>query len=809
MNKALLGAAVVFVCAAATVAAAAAGDVHPNITNSSITYAQGGSAGSAARNSNDNSKNTGKSTVMIGATATTAIIVFSAAFGFAFAMYWWYVVSEIRITPGKDQGVRNVHLTDEVMRNVYVISKRVSEGATAFLLSEYRYMGLFMAAFGSLIFFLLGVALSSPQDGGVPAAAPWVNAGLSLFAFFTGALTSVGAGWIGMRIAVYTNARTAVMATEGCDEGDQSRGYAMAFQTAFRGGITMGFALTSVGLFSLFATVKVAQAYFGELPENMPELYECVAAFGLGGSAVACFGRVGGGIYTKAADVGADLVGKVEKNIPEDDARNPGVIADCIGDNVGDIAGMGSDLFGSFGEASCAALVIASGSAELTGSFTSMMYPLLITAAGILVCIGTALIVATNSGVQRAEDIEPTLKRQLLLSTICATIVLVFLTDIALPNEFTIGTTASTKWRALVCVLCGLWSGLIIGYTTEYFTSNAYRPVQEIAEACETGAATNIIYGLSLGYISVLPPIVAMAITIYTSYRMADLYGYALAALGILSTMSIALTIDAYGPISDNAGGIAEMAHMGHEIREITDALDAAGNTTAAIGKGFAIGSAAFVALALYGAYLSRVGIPSVNMLDARVMPGLLFGAMLPYWFSSLTMKAVGTAAMDMVSEIRRQFQDPAVAEGTKEPDYQSCVAIATEAALQQMVAPACLVMLTPILIGVLFGRYTLAGLLPGAIVSGVQVAISASNTGGAWDNAKKYIEKGGLRDKNKGKGSPQHAAAVIGDTVGDPLKDTSGPALNILIKLMAIISVVFSPVFQSKLGGILMNLIE
>ena len=741
--------------------------------------------------------------------ATSAVIVVASALGFAFAMYWWYVASEINIEPGKDRRNRNEHLTDEIMQSVYAISVRVSEGATSFLLAEYRYMLLFMGAFGTLLYFLLGISLSSPQGGEAPAAAPWTNAMLSLVSFVIGAGTSVAAGWVGMRIAVYSNSRTALMATEGAAEGDPSQGFAAGFQTAFRGGITMGFALTSMGLFSLFITVKVVQSYFGTSQEAARELYECVAAFGLGGSAVACFGRVGGGIFTKAADVGSDLVGKLEKNIPEDDARNPGVIADCIGDNVGDIAGMGSDLFGSFGEASCAAFVIAAGSAELSASFTSMMYPLLITAAGIIVCMGTAMVAATNSGVRSTEDIEPCLKRQLLISTIAATIVLIAVTDFALPETFSIGTTATTKWRALICVLSGLWSGLFIGYTTEYYTSNTYRPVQEIAESCETGAATNIIYGLALGYLSVLPPVVAMSITIYTSYKMANLYGFALAALGILSTMAIALTIDAYGPISDNAGGFAEMAHMGPEIREVTDALDAAGNTTAAIGKGFAIASAAFVSLALYGAFVSRVQIPVVNILDQRVLPGLLFGAMLPYWFSAMTMKSVGLAAMDMVNEIRRQFQDPKIADGTKEPDYAACVSIATEAALQQMIAPGCLVLFSPILVGILFGKYTLAGLLPGALVSGVQMAISSSNTGGAWDNAKKYIERGGLKDKNKGKGSPQHAAAVIGDTVGDPLKDTSGPALNILIKLMAIISLVFAPVFQSKLGGVIMNMIE
>lgn len=768
-----------------------------------------GVAFAAAPGDNKPAASVTNNTPALSESSASYFIVISSAAGFAFAMYWWYVTSEITIEPGKDRRHRNDHLTDEIMRNVYIISQRVSEGANAFLFAEYKYMGIFLVCFGALIYFLLGVSLSSPQGAHKAADAPWTNAGLSLVSFFAGALTSVGAGYIGMHIAVYTNSRTAVMATEGAAEGDQSQGFQAGFQTAFRGGITMGFALTSMGLFSLFVTIKIVQSYFGAQPENARELYECVAAFGLGGSAVACFGRVGGGIFTKAADVGADLVGKVEKNIPEDDARNPGVIADCIGDNVGDIAGMGSDLFGSFGEASCAALVIAASSAELSASFTAMMYPLLITAAGIIVCMGTALIAATNSGVKRSEDIEPCLKRQLLVSTIGATLVMIAVTDFSLPEVFTIGALATTKWRALICVLTGLWSGLLIGYTTEYYTSNTYRPVQEIAESCETGAATNIIYGLALGYVSVLPPTFAMAFTIYTSYRMCDLYGFALAALGILSTMCIGLTIDAYGPISDNAGGFAEMAHMGPEIREVTDALDAAGNTTAAIGKGFAIASAAFVSLALYGAFVSRSAIPVVNILDQRVLPGLLIGAMLPYWFSAMTMKSVGLAAMDMVNEIRRQFHDPKVADGTKEPDYQACVAIATEAALKEMVAPACLVMFTPIITGILFGKYTLAGLLPGALVSGVQMAVSSSNTGGAWDNAKKYIEKGGLRDKNKGKGSPQHAAAVIGDTVGDPLKDTSGPALNILIKLMAIISVVFCPVFQSKMGGVLLALID
>jgi len=766
---------------------------------------------------------------MLPESATVVLLIVIPIIGFIFGMYWWWNLSKIKIAIPSDDGNvndmdpraplngNNQFLTAEIMTNVAIISERVSNGATTFLVSEYKYMLAILSAFGILLFVLLGVSMSNLKTE--KYASPWVQSGLSVFSFVMGCVTSVGSGWIGMRIAVYANSRTAVMATEGAAEGDSARGFSAAFAVAFRGGITMGFCITCAGLLMLFVTVEVVRAYFDglsriEYPAATQQLYECVAAFGLGGSAIACFGRVGGGIFTKAADVGADLVGKVEKNIPEDDARNPGVIADCIGDNVGDIAGMGSDLFGSFGEASCSALVIASSSPELSADFTYMAFPLLITAVGIIVCIITSLFAAIKPNVKSAEDIEPCLKRQLVISTVLNTGALTGLAFMALPDFFHIPFHC-TRIDALVCVLCGLWSGLLIGYTTEYFTSNTYRPVQEIAEACETGAATNIIYGLALGYLSVLPPILAMAVTIFVASKLCGLYGYALAALGILSTMAVGLTIDAYGPISDNAGGFAEMAHMGHEIREITDSLDAAGNTTAAIGKGFAISSAAFVGLALYGAFITRSqlvddkGRPTVDILDERVLPGLLVGAMLPYLFFAMTMKSVGMAAMEMVNEIRRQFQNPEVAEGRQEPDYNACVQIATNASLRKMIAPGSLVMFTPIVVGILFGKHSLAGLLPGAIISGVQMAISSSNTGGAWDNAKKYIEKGGLKDPSKGKGSDYHAAAVIGDTVGDPLKDTSGPALNILIKLMAIISVVFSPVFNSSLGGVLMHLID
>ena len=721
-----------------------------------------------------------------------AVIILSSIAGFVFAMYWWVKNAEIVIIPGKDLTRVNEFLTATMLENIYKISEKVSHGATTFLYAEYRYMLVFMVSFGGVLYFMLGTSMSNPIGDAKAPESPWMNAFLSVLSFVIGAGTSVVSGWIGMRIAVFCNSRTAIMATTGMETGENTLGFAAAFETAFRGGVTMGFALTTMGIISLYFTVIVNQAYFGTSSRMAPELYECVAAFGLGASSIACFGRVGGGIYTKAADVGSDLAGKIEKDIPEDDPRNPGVIADCIGDNVGDIAGMGSDLFGSFAEASCAAFVIASESPELSTNFTYMMFPLLVTAVGVLVCIGTAMLAIQNCGVTKAEEVEPKLKQQLVVSTVAASVAMFLLAGIALPDNFTVGGTPTTKWAALVCVLAGLWTGLFIGFTTEYYTSCAYTPVREVAGACETGAATNIIYGLALGYLSCLPPTFAMAASIYTAYRMANLYGYALAALGILSTMAIGLTIDAYGPIADNAGGFAEMAHMGDEIRYVTDSLDAAGNTTAAIGKGFAIASAAFVALALYGAFVTRVQIPVVNVLDQRVMSGLFIGAMLPYWFSAMTMKSVGIAAMDMVGEIRRQFQDPELIAGNKDPDYNACVTIATNASLSQMIPPAALVMGAPIVTGILFGKFALAGLLPGALVSGVQMAISSSNTGGAWDNAKKYIEAG----NHGGKGSESHKAAVVGDTVGDPFKDTSGPAMNILIKVMTIVSLVFASAF-------------
>ncbi|GBG89456.1 hypothetical protein CBR_g49246 [Chara braunii] len=757
----------------------------------------------------------------LGATLVTpwAVQVFipaSALIGIAFAIVQWSIVAKIPVRSGAATDGGYSLIADEggvedasVIAKVAEIQEAISLGAVSFLTTEYWYLAIFMTLFTAIIFLFLGSVDGfgrewKPCDRSDPTGkmcAPGTAVALfSAVAFALGALTSTLSGFLGMKIATYANARTTLQARKGVGA---------AFAVAFRSGSVMGFLLTANGLLVLFLAILGFKQYFGD---DWVGLYEAIAGYGLGGSSVALFGRVGGGIYTKAADVGADLVGKVERNIPEDDPRNPAVIADNVGDNVGDIAGMGADLFGSFAESTCAALVISSLSSMGTDlDFTAMSFPLLITGSGILVCLLTTLVATDIQVVDTIKDIEPSLKRQLLVSSVLMTPTILAVSYLCLPAQFSIVVAGHEdkvvkNWYMFFCVAAGLWAGLIIGYVTEYFTSHQYSPVRDVADACRTGAATNIIFGLALGYKSVIIPVFAIAGAVYLSYTLAAMYGIACAALGMLSTLSTCLAIDAYGPISDNAGGIAEMAEMGPRIREKTDALDSAGNTTAAIGKGFAIGSAALVSLALFGAYVNRAGISEVNVIAPKEFVGLIVGAMLPYWFSAMTMKSVGKAALAMVEEVRRQFNTIAgLMEGTVKPDYKKCVMISTDASLREMIAPGCLVMLTPIIAGYLFGVYTLAGILAGALVSGVQMAISASNTGGAWDNAKKYIEAGNTEQARAlgRKGSACHKAAVIGDTVGDPLKDTSGPSLNILIKLMAVESLVFAPFFKEH-GGVL-----
>ncbi|OMJ93715.1 hypothetical protein SteCoe_3281 [Stentor coeruleus] len=705
---------------------------------------------------------------------------------------------------------------DQVVWTLNKISTAVANGAIAFLKEEYKILAVFIVIFAVIIALLVDELGTFWTTG----------------AFVLGALTSIVSGYIGMKVAVFSNCRTAYSAI------NKEHGLARAFRVAFRGGAVLGFVLTSLGLLNLAIILSIYHYFYIEDYENevkkqemLRKLYENLAGYGLGGSTIAMFGRVGGGIYTKAADVGADLAGKVEAGLEEDDPRNAATIADNVGDNVGDIAGMGSDLFGSFAESTCAALVVSATSPEIAESYTSMLFPLLISATGIFVCIITSFFATHIMEVDKADKIEKVLKYQLIISTILLTPALWALSYYVLPSKFNFINIKDTLtcidsytniteviindcisvnktlndvayWHAFVCIICGLWSGLIIGFVTEYFTSHSYTPVREVAESCRTGAATDIIYGLALGYLSCIVPTICLGVTIYFSFKLSSMYGIALAALGMLSNLAIALAIDGYGPISDNAGGMVEMIHLKKEVRVKTDALDAAGNTTAAIGKGFAIGSAALVSLALFGAFITRAELGEVNILQPLQFAGLLIGAMLPYAFSAFTMKSVGKAANQMVVEVRRQFaemnKNPAY-----EPEYEKCVAISTQAALKEMILPGCMVIFTPIVAGFLFGSKAVAGLLAGILVSGVQMATSSANSGGAWDNAKKYIEGENLVKKSDPTFKEIKAAAVTGDTVGDPMKDTSGPSLNILVKLSAIISLVFGGFF-TKYGGII-----
>ena len=664
------------------------------------------------------------------------------------------------------------------------IHKAIADGAMAFLGQEYRYIAVFMIGFAVVIGFAIDDPSTTAHEGIYTAVA-----------FLFGGVISLVAGYIGMRIATAGNVRTASAARSSIAD---------AFKVALNSGAVMGFALVGLTVIGLLVTYLV-MAWFLDVPNHV--LMEVVAGFALGGSSIALFGRVGGGIYTKAADVGADLVGKVEAGIPEDDPRNPAVIADNVGDNVGDVAGMGSDLFGSCAESTCAAMVVGATAFAVTGMMTEAdsimanMYPILITAVGIPISLLTLLMVK----VRTEQDVAPALKKMLIISSVLMAVAIYFVTVWALPESFQIDGRESGAVAVYFCFLTGLVSGLVVGLFTEYYTSHDFKPVRDLADSCATGAATNIIFGLALGFRSVAAPILAIAVAVYVPFTLAGMYGVAIAALGMLGTLVVGLAIDAYGPVSDNAGGIAEMSELGEEIRERTDVLDAAGNTTAAIGKGFAIGSAILTSLALFAAFITRAmhldeDFTTIELLDPMVLTGLFVGTVLPFIFSAQTMQSVGSAAFEMIEEVRRQFRTiPGIMEGTAEPDYKRCVAISTRAALREMIAPSVLIIGTPLVVGFLFGIQALAGLLLGSLLVGGGLAIASSNAGGAWDNAKKYIEKGHLG----GKGTDAHKAAVVGDTVGDPLKDTSGPSLNILIKLMAILSLVFVPFFV-EYGGVL-----
>ena len=681
-----------------------------------------------------------------------------------------------------DEGVESPEQAEQ-LRSIH---GAIADGAMAFLSQQYRYLAIFIIVFALVITFLIDDPHTVDIHEGVYTA----------IAFVLGCLISLISGFIGMKIATAGNVRVTVMARISIER---------AFNIALRSGAVMGFALVGLAVLGLILSYVILHAILPDLDTHI--LMEVIAGFGLGGSSIALFARVGGGIFTKAADVGADLVGKVEQGIPEDDPRNPAVIADNVGDNVGDVAGMGADLFGSCAESTCAALVI--GAVAFAANLQALLYPILISAIGIPISLLTLMVIR----VKQESDVAPALKRILLIASALMAIAIFFVTLWLLPDSFEINGVAYTNLGVFWCFLAGLIGGLVIGLFTERYTSHDYKHVREVARSSETGAATNIIFGLALGYFSTVPAILAIATSVFISFQLGGMYGVAIASLGMLGTLVVALTIDAYGPVADNAGGIAEMAGMGKDVRDRTDLLDAAGNTTAAIGKGFAIGSAILTALALITAFLTRADLldpearilESINLIDPLVLTSLFMGAVLPFFFSAMTMKSVGKAAYDMIEEVRRQFKSiPGLMEGKATPDYRKCVEISTAAALREMIPPGILIFATPLTIGFLFGIPAVAGILIGSLVSGGVLAIASANSGGAWDNAKKFIETGQLG----GKGSDAHKAAVVGDTVGDPFKDTSGPSLNILIKLSAILSLVFVPFFV-QYGGILTDFIK
>ncbi|MCH2367194.1 MAG: sodium-translocating pyrophosphatase [Planctomycetes bacterium] len=673
-----------------------------------------------------------------------------------------FAINRRRFIYSHDQG------TDEMKK----LAGAIQDGAMAFLKKEYSWLCVFVAIVAVALYFGLG-----EEGHGLSTAV----------CFVYGAISSAMAGFIGMRVAT----RSAVRTTEAAKTS-----LGKALTVAFSSGAVMGFTVVGLGLLGVSILTWYFQPPAGS-GSSSTDWIKPIFGFSFGASSIALFARVGGGIFTKAADVGADLVGKVESNMPEDDPRNPATIADNVGDNVGDVAGMGADLFESYVGAIIASMALAL--ATVGGNITVAFYPVALATIGIIASMIGTFVVRTND----ESKISSALTRGLLVASaifVCGTVALALIPSIATELEKAASAEGlwgiTGAWAVTGAVWVGLLLGLLIGHITEYYTSEEKKPARQIAEQSETGTATNIIHGLAVGMESCAAPMVLIAFGTLAAYHLAGIYGVAIAAVGMLSTLGISLGVDAYGPVADNAGGLAEMSDCEPEVRQRTDKLDAVGNTTAAIGKGFAIGSAALTALALFFTYREEIkaakGVEDfpIDLLDPNVIVGLFLGGTCAFLFSSMTMKAVGRAAQKMITEVRRQL--PGILSGENEPDPGTCVAISTEAALREMILPGVLAVAVPVAVGYFLGPAALGGLLAGALVTGVLFAIFMANSGGAWDNAKKYIESG----VHGGKGSPAHKASVVGDTVGDPFKDTSGPSLNILVKLMCIVALVFVPLF-------------
>jgi len=658
--------------------------------------------------------------------------------------------------------IRYVLSQDEGSERIREISKAVQEGATAFIGREYRMLAIVVAII-AIILAILGKPIIDVGLG-------WELAVALVF----GAICSAFAGYLGLTMATRSNGRTAHAVQNSLNDG---------LRVSFRGGAIMGMCVVGIGVIGLSILYFVFHGY------PVARFLQIIPAYGFGASGVAIFARVGGGIFTKAADTGADLVGKVEKGIPEDDPRNAAVIADFVGDNVGDVCGMGADLFESYVDSIIATITlgaIAVSAGLMAKQSTAWLLPMMIASVGIIASIIGCLLVRVGEKTEMGALLNAlrrgTFSASILTAIGCALVIWKF----------------DVSWGVFWAMFVGLVAGVLIGESTNYFTSYAYSPTREISKASQTGAGTNIVSGFSNGLMSTMPPVILVVIAIILAFKFANFYGVAIAGVGMLSTLGISLATDAYGPVADNSGGIVEMSGLPPEIRERTDALDSLGNTTAATGKGFAIGAAALTSLALMLSYTQAVGVREINLLDFRMISGLFIGAMLPAVFCAQTMGAVGKTAFVIIEEVRRQFREiKGLMEGTAKPEYSRCVDICTRAALKQMLGPSIMTILTPIVIGIILGPIGLAGFLAGAIASGFIFAVTMANAGGSWDNAKKFIETGKLG----GKGSDAHKAAVVGDTVGDPMKDTSGPSLNIMIKLMSIIALVIAPALIGFVG--------